>query len=170
MRDVGLARYANPRAGMTVEALTDREGKQANTSQEKEEMLRRESFPPNDDDQYYEPLPAGSAHTRVTERAVGRALLSQSIKKAPGPDQLSFGAIRLLWKWDKERIVRLTKVAIRMGRHPSVWKRASGMVIRKPGKDDYTQLKAYRSISLLSCMGKVVQQVVSELLSDEADG
>jgi len=64
------ARYANPRAGMTVEALTDREGKHANTSQEKEEMLRREPFPPNDDDQYYELPPAGRAHTRVTEQAV----------------------------------------------------------------------------------------------------
>jgi hypothetical protein len=45
------AQYAKPRAGMIVEAITDREGKEANTSQEKEEMLRRESFPPNDDDQ-----------------------------------------------------------------------------------------------------------------------
>jgi len=163
------ARYANPRAGMTVEALTDREGKQANTSQEKEEMLRRESFPPNDDDQYYKLPPAGSAHTRVTEQAVERALLSQSVKKAPGPDKLSFSAIRLLCKWDKERIVRPTKAAIRTGRHPSVWKRASGVVIRKPGKDHYTQLKAYRSISLLRCMGKVVEKVVAELLSDEAE-
>jgi hypothetical protein len=40
-----------------VEALTDREGRQANTATEKEEMLRHESFPPNDNDQYYE-LPA----------------------------------------------------------------------------------------------------------------
>ena len=38
------------------------------------------------------------------------------------------------------------------------------MVIRKPGKDDYTKLKAYRSISLLSCMGKVVENVAAELL------
>jgi hypothetical protein len=44
------AQYANPRAGMTVEALTDREGKQANISLEKEEMLRHESLPPNDGD------------------------------------------------------------------------------------------------------------------------
>jgi len=63
-------RYVNPRAGMTVGALTDREGKQANMSQEKEEMLRRESFPPNDDDRYYELSHAGSTHTRVTEQAV----------------------------------------------------------------------------------------------------
>jgi hypothetical protein len=68
------ARYVNPRPGMTVEALTDREGKQANTSLEKEEMLRRETFPLNDDDQYYELPPEGSAHTRVTVQAVERAL------------------------------------------------------------------------------------------------
>ena len=30
---------------------------------------------------------------------------------------LSFGAIRLVWKWDKDRFVRLTKAAIRTGRH-----------------------------------------------------
>jgi len=109
------ARYANPWAGMTVEALTDRQRKQANTLQEKEEMLRRESFPPNDDDEYYELPPAGSAHTRVTEQAVERAVFSQSVKKAPGPDKLSFGTIRLLRKWDNERIVRLTKAANRTG-------------------------------------------------------
>ena len=67
-----------------MEALTDRDGKQANTSLEKEEMLRHESFPPNDGDQYYELPQAVSAHTPVTEQAVERALLSQSVKKAPG--------------------------------------------------------------------------------------
>jgi len=77
------ARYANPRAGMTVEALTDRQGNQANTSSEKEEMLKHESFPPNDGDQYYELSSAGNAHTRVTEQAVDRAIYSQSVKMAP---------------------------------------------------------------------------------------
>ena len=65
--------------------------------------------------------------------------------------------------------MRLTKAAIRTGRHPAVWKRATGVVIRKPGKDDYTQLTAYRSISLLSCMGKVVEKVVAELLSEDGE-
>jgi len=68
------ARYANPRAGTTVEALTERERKQANTSLEKEEMLRRESFPPNDDDRYNELPPAGIAPMRITEQAVEQAL------------------------------------------------------------------------------------------------
>jgi len=43
---------------MTMEALTDREGKHADTSLEKEEMLRHMSFPPIDRDQYYELPPA----------------------------------------------------------------------------------------------------------------
>jgi hypothetical protein len=135
---------------------------------EKEEMLRHESFPPNDGDQNYKLPPAGRAHTRVTEQAVERALFSQSVKKAPEPDKLSFDAIRLLRKWDKERIVRLMRAAIHTGRHPAVWKWASGVVIRKPGKDAYTKLKAYRSISLLSCMGEVLEKVAAELLSEEA--
>jgi hypothetical protein len=163
------AQYANPRASMTVEAVTNREGKQANTATEKEDMLRRESFPPNDNHQYYELPPAGSAHPGVTMQAVERALHAQSVKKAPGPDTLSFGAIQLLRKWDKERVVRLTRVAIRTGRHLAVWKRENGVVIRKPGKDDYTKLKAYGSITLLSCMGKVVEKVVAELVSEEAE-
>jgi len=51
----------------------DRLGRQASkhiTSLETEEMLRRESFPPNDDDQCYEQHPAGCAHTCVAEQAV----------------------------------------------------------------------------------------------------
>jgi len=39
---------------MTVEASTDREGKEANTSLDMEEMLKREACPPNDHDEYYE--------------------------------------------------------------------------------------------------------------------
>jgi len=64
----------------------------------------------------------------------------------------------------------MTKAAVRTGRHPSVWKRASSAVFGKPGKDHYTQLKVYRSILQLSCMGKVVEKVVAELRSDWAEG
>jgi hypothetical protein len=90
-------------------------------------------------------------------------------KKAHGPDKLAFGAVRLLWKWDNERIEELVKAAIRTGRLPAVWMRASGVVIRKPGKDNYMKLKAYHTISLLSCMGKVIAKLVAELPAEEAE-
>jgi len=73
---------------------------------------------------------------------VKRALYPQSVKKAPGPDKLPFAAIRPLWKSAKEVIVRLTRAAICIAIYPVVWKRASGVVNLKPGKDDYMKLKA----------------------------
>jgi len=75
-------------------------------------MLRHDSFHPNDNDQYYELTPAGTAHTRVTEYVVERALSSHSVRKAPGPDKLYFGTIQLLWKWDKQRIVEGTDLSV----------------------------------------------------------
>jgi hypothetical protein len=84
----GAGRYANPRVDMTVEGVTYSDGKQANTTMEKEEMLRRDGFPSNDNDQYYKLPPVGIAHTLITKQAVERALHSQSVKKAPGPDML----------------------------------------------------------------------------------
>jgi hypothetical protein len=41
-------------------------------------------------------------------------------------------------------------------------------VIGKPGKDDYTKLTEYCTISLLSCIGKVVDKVVAEQMTKEA--
>ena len=64
--------------------------------------------------------------------------------------KLSFGAIVLLWKWDKESIEKLTRAVSRTGRHPGTWKGASCVLFRKPGKADYTELRAYCSISLLT--------------------
>jgi len=69
-RGRGLAgsKFAKPRGGATVEALTDRRGKQANTMAEKKKMLRGESFPVNDGDQYCKLPSAGQAHKRITEQ------------------------------------------------------------------------------------------------------
>jgi hypothetical protein len=56
-----VAKYVNPRAAAMVEFQTEREGKHVITATEKEEMLRRESFRENDNDQYYDLPLAGSA-------------------------------------------------------------------------------------------------------------
>jgi hypothetical protein len=64
--------------------------------------------------------------------------------------------------------VEIAKAVIRTGRHPAVCKRVSGVIIRNPGKNDNTKLNTYRSIFLLSLIGKVVETVVAELLDEEA--
>jgi len=98
-----------------------------------------------------------------------RALSSQSIRTAPGPEKFSFASLGLLWKWDKERIVELPKAAVGTGRHPAVWKWACWVAIRRPGKHNYTEIFTCRSISLLSSIAKVVGKVVAELPVEEAE-
>lgn len=61
---------ANTQAGATVEALTDRDGKQANTITKKDEMPTRESFTKKENDQYLELHLAGHAHKSLTEYVV----------------------------------------------------------------------------------------------------
>jgi hypothetical protein len=108
------AKFANPQVGATIVASTESEGKQANTMAEKEKMLRGEAIPMNDGDQYYEQPTVGQDQERITKQLVERALFSQPVKKVPGPEKLSFGAIRLLWRWNETRIVELTKAAVRI--------------------------------------------------------
>jgi hypothetical protein len=46
---------------------------------------------------------------------------------------------------------------------------ARGVVIPKPGKDNYGLAKSYRVISLLNCLGKVVENVVAVLVSNHCE-
>jgi len=148
-----------PSSGHDRGGLNRQKRQAANTATEKEKMLRIESFPRNVNNQYYKRPLAGSAHICIPEQVVEQALYSQSVKKAPVPDKLSFSAVWLLWKWDKTRLMGLTKSAIRMGRHRAVWKQDGRVLTRKPGKDDYSKLNTYRSISQLSCMGKWLKKL-----------
>lgn len=152
-----------------MEALTNRHRQWANIITEKVEILTREYVHPNDHDQYFKHPAAGQAHQSITEEGVKGALFSHSAMKAPGPTKLFFGAICLLWEWKKARIVGLAKAAVRMGPHPALWKWACRIAICKHRKDDCMKLMTYRSISPLSCIGKVVEKLVAKLLVEDAE-
>ena len=63
----------------------------------------------------------------------------------------------------------LIRAHIRLGVHPDRWKVARGVTISKPGKDDYSLAKSYRCISLLNCLGKMVEKVAAELVGAHCD-
>jgi hypothetical protein len=42
----------------------------------------------------------GGTHLEIKEEEVKKAIYTQSVKKAPGPDKINFKKIRLLWEWD----------------------------------------------------------------------
>ena len=51
-----------------------------------------------------------------------------------------------------------------IGYHPKCWKEATGAILKKQGKPDYSQPKAYRVISLLNCLGKVSERILAQRL------
>ncbi|KAI7704569.1 hypothetical protein KC353_g13409 [Hortaea werneckii] len=131
----------------------------AATAEEKEEVFMAQAFPPQaeiEDD-----IEVPDSRAGVSVREVREALFAQSVKKAPGVDGIGFKAFRLLWRWAEDRIVALVRGCVETGFHPCIWKTAKGILLRKPGKPTYTIAKAYRVISLLSCLGKVVEKAVA---------
>jgi hypothetical protein len=47
---------------------------------------------------------------------------------------------------------------------PRLWKEAVVCVIPKPGRADYTLAKNFRPISLLECLGKLLEKVIAKLI------
>jgi hypothetical protein len=113
--------------------------------------------------------PEGGASGYIEEDTMRKAIFSTFGKKAPGPDGIGASVIRLLWEWEPARITALVRASIRLGAHSKSWKVAKGVTIPKPGKDDYTKAKSYRMISLLNCLGKVVEKVVATMLADHCE-
>jgi hypothetical protein len=92
-----------------------------------------------------------------------------SVTNVPGLDKLSIVPVRQISKWDNEKLKELMKAAISTGQHPSESMQTSWVVIRKPGQHEYMPRNASHSICLLHCIGKVVENVVTDLPAAEAE-
>ncbi|GFF62105.1 RNA-directed DNA polymerase (Reverse transcriptase) [Aspergillus udagawae] len=78
--------------------------------------------------------------------------------KAPGEDGIPTLVFRIFFT-----------ASVNLGYYPEQWKRAKIIVLRKPGKPDYTIPGAYRPISLLNTLGKVLEAVMAKHLSYYAE-
>lgn len=85
-------------------------------------------------------------------------------RKSPGPDGIGPLAVGCVYNWDPRRVVALIRAHIRLGAHPDRWKTARGVATPKPRRGDYSLAKAYRVISLLSCLGEMVENVAAIML------
>jgi hypothetical protein len=77
--------------------------------------------------------------------------------------------IKALFRRDSWRVVASVRQCIRLGFHPADWKVAKGVCIPKPGKKYYQLAKNYRVISLLSCLGKLIEKVTATLITNDAE-
>ena len=105
----------------------------------------------------------------ITEWEVASALNRAKKNTAPGRDGLPTLVWRELWPYVSTRITQVFSASVRLAYFPTQWKTAKIVVLRKPGKDDYTTPKAYRPISLLNTLGKLLEAVMARRLSYYAE-
>ena len=159
--------------GLVVEDLS-LGGKMAVTDEEKAAMLAETFFPP---------LPAASANSRTTaiEHAwcthrppgseevepssiveIDSAIRRLRVKAAAGLDGIPAVCIKrtkfILRPW----LLRICNGSLFLAYFPRDWRRTKTFALRKPGKDSYDTPRAYRPISLVSNLGKILELVMNQ--------
>ena len=59
---------------------------------------------------------------------------------------------------------RLYRATFDLSYYPAAWKESTTVVLRKPGRSDYSLAKSYRPIALMNCMGKILSSCVTDTL------
>lgn len=85
------------------------------------------------------------------------------------PQWINQRILEKLWPYIAKHIHYIFSVSINLGHHPKAWRTAAIIVLRKAGKPDYTIPKAYRPISLLNTLGKLLEAVMAKRLSYYAE-
>jgi Reverse transcriptase (RNA-dependent DNA polymerase) len=101
----------------------------------------------------------------ITVHEVRAAINHANGAKAPGPDGIPTLVLQKMLPIIEDWLTNLFNASLDLGYCPEHFRRSNTVVIRKPGKSDYTDPKAYRPIALLSTIGKVLEAVLATRLS-----
>lgn len=101
----------------------------------------------------------------VTEKEVLDAIQAAAPLKAPGPDGIPNKVLQAASSMLAGHLAMIMNQSLKIGYCPAHFRKSTTVVLRKPGKDNYTTPKAYRPIALLNTIGKVMDAVIARRLS-----
>jgi ribonuclease HI/retron-type reverse transcriptase len=163
-----------------VGALKRPDGTFTDSTKESYTLLMEEHFPeavslgtvlPND------PAPMRGRYTHpvlvdqpdwIDERRLRDALNSFGNDKAAGPDGIKPIMLRHLPEVALILLSRLYAATIELHYTPTLWRKSEIVFIPKPGKTDYSSLRAFRPISLMSFLLKTLERLVQWRLETTA--
>lgn len=102
----------------------------------------------------------GTHDPLFTPEELEAAVTSFNPKKAPGSDGLTADICERAIKHCPEAYLSLANKCLELNHFPVIWKEATVVALRKPGKELYTEPKSYRPIGLLPVMGKILEKML----------
>lgn len=138
-----------------------------NTAEQAEQLLATffPQLPENIEEEGDRPQRTDVAMPQLTEEEIESCILKTKRWKAAGEDGLPAGVWRQVWPAVKESVCHLFQTSLDWGELPWQWKVAKIVPLKKPGRGDYALAKAWRPISLLSTLGKLLEAVMAERIS-----
>jgi hypothetical protein len=108
---------------------------------------------------------------KVTTSDVKQAMSKAGASKAPGYDKLSNGFLKACGKPLLKILAQMTEASFRLQHFPCRFREAMVVVLRKPGKTvkEQTEAGAYRPISLLCTVGKIIDSVMAVRIAQAAE-
>src|SRR5210317_941206 len=160
-----LVKICKGKQGPTAVSLLKRNGVVVNTPQEALQVLMDKHFPesiPADDglDEGEDEHIVQEFDEYITLDKVKAAISSLGPQKAAGPD--GFKPI-ILQKLPEACLIYLTEIyrmSVIMGTVPLIWRKMKVVFLPKAGKDDYTDPKAYRRITLSNHLLKALERLI----------
>ena len=145
----------------------------ATTHEDKCEALRSELYqPPPNLEQAFHPdttsrLDSDLPFFDITQEEVQDAIFKNQSNSAPGHSQILYQVLK--WAWGntmgRKDITSLLQKCLWKGYHPKAWRKAIAVAIPKPNKPDYSNPRAYRLITLLECLAKILERIVANRLT-----
>ena len=102
----------------------------------------------------------------VTEERVEWAISLFAPFKSPGLDEICPALLQKGLSIILSQLVTLFRACIALGYIPHQWRTARVVFLPKPGRIDYTQVKAFRPISLTSFFIKTVERLIDRYIRD----
>lgn len=157
-----------------VPTLVTTRGVQANTFEEKTQALREQFFPhleAADLSDILDETPPSRRDTReeypalrVIDEEVTAIIAALPNDKAPGISGVPNRFLKLMGQPLVKALRVITQGCLDWEHHPSVFKLARTIALKKPGKPDYQIPKAWRPIALLEVVSKVIEAVIGSHL------
>ena len=94
--------------------------------------------------------------------------IKQLRNSAPGPDNVHNRCLKNHTESLAQHLTVLFNVILEAGHIPDIWKKAHIILLLKPKKDKRLP-SSYRPISLLSCLGKLLEKIIKQRLTLEIE-